>query len=216
MNRRLALAAATAALLFAPHAWSAPSTDVAQMPAGHYAVDKTHASITGKVLHQGFSLYTFRFARFDAGFDFDPAAPDRSALKGVDRHDLVQFGLRQGGRRISGRLPGGRQERNGDFHLDLAGPHGRQGRAERRPDVERRDQAGEAGRSVPRLRRQWRRYSRGLLGDDGDQAFRVRLDQAAADDRRPMSPSPSRSSSRRPDTGSLQRMAPARISPGLF
>jgi polyisoprenoid-binding protein YceI len=81
MNRRLALAAATAALLFAPHAWSAPSTDVAQMPAGHYAVDKTHASITGKVLHQGFSLYTFRFARFDAGFDFDPAAPDKSALK---------------------------------------------------------------------------------------------------------------------------------------
>lgn len=81
MNRRLALAAAAAVLLFAPQAWSAPTTDVAQMPAGHYAVDKTHASITGKVLHQGFSLYTFRFAKFDAEFDFDPASPDKSALK---------------------------------------------------------------------------------------------------------------------------------------
>ena len=77
MNRRLALAAATASLLFAPHAWSAPSTDVAQMPAGHYAVDKTHASITGKVLHQGFSLYTFRFAReaIDGSYDYNPAKP---------------------------------------------------------------------------------------------------------------------------------------------
>jgi polyisoprenoid-binding protein YceI len=82
MKRHLAIAAATAMLLLAStSSWSAPSTDTAQMPAGRYVVDKTHASITGKVLHQGFSLYTFRFGRFDAEFNFDPAAPDKSALK---------------------------------------------------------------------------------------------------------------------------------------
>jgi polyisoprenoid-binding protein YceI len=81
MNRLKALAVA-AALAMAPlTALGAPSTDIAQMPAGHYTVDKTHASITGRVLHQGYSFYTFRFARFDAAFDFDPAAPDKSALK---------------------------------------------------------------------------------------------------------------------------------------
>ena len=48
MTKRLALVAAAATLLFSPlAAWAAPSTDLAQMPAGHYEIDKTHASITG-------------------------------------------------------------------------------------------------------------------------------------------------------------------------
>jgi polyisoprenoid-binding protein YceI len=79
--RTLAVAAALAMTMTPVSLLAAPSTNVAQMPAGHYGVDKTHASITGRVLHQGYSFYTFRFARFDAGFDFDPAAPDKSALK---------------------------------------------------------------------------------------------------------------------------------------
>ncbi|MDB5457945.1 MAG: hypothetical protein JWP92_3530 [Caulobacter sp.] len=81
MNRRLAFVAAAALLLAPLSAWSAPSTDVAAMPAGSYALDKTHASITGRVLHQGYSFYTFRFNKFDADFTYDPAAPEKSALK---------------------------------------------------------------------------------------------------------------------------------------
>ncbi|UAL09505.1 YceI family protein [Caulobacter segnis] len=73
---------AFALLALSPLAASAaPDTDPAKMPAGRYEVDKTHASITGRVLHQGYSFFTFRFARFDAAFDYDPAAPDKSALK---------------------------------------------------------------------------------------------------------------------------------------
>lgn len=80
--KSLLAATAFAVLALCPLAASAaPDTDPAKMPAGHYEVDKTHASITGRVLHQGFSFYTFRFAKFDAAFDYDPAAPDKSVLK---------------------------------------------------------------------------------------------------------------------------------------
>ncbi len=80
--KSLLAATAFAVLALCPLAASAaPDTDPAKMPAGHYEVDKTHASITGRVLHQGFSFFTFRFAKFDAAFDYDPAAPDKSALK---------------------------------------------------------------------------------------------------------------------------------------
>ena len=81
MNRLQALATAAILALTPLAASAAPSTDIAQMPAGHYAVDKTHASITGHVLHQGYSFFTFRFSRFDADFDFNPATPDKTALK---------------------------------------------------------------------------------------------------------------------------------------
>jgi polyisoprenoid-binding protein YceI len=81
MIRRLAFVAAAALLLAPLSAWSAPSTDAATMPAGGYALDKTHASITGRVLHQGYSFYTFRFNKFDADFTYDPAAPEKSPLK---------------------------------------------------------------------------------------------------------------------------------------
>lgn len=81
MNRRalvLALALAAAPLSYAA---AAPNTDPAAMPAGTYVLDKTHASVTGKVQHFGFSAYTFRFNTIDASFTYDPKSPETSKLE---------------------------------------------------------------------------------------------------------------------------------------
>ncbi len=45
---------------------------VAAPPAGHYQLDKSHASLQLRVSHLGFSNYTTRFSRFDAELTFDP------------------------------------------------------------------------------------------------------------------------------------------------
>jgi polyisoprenoid-binding protein YceI len=44
-------------------------------PAGAYAIDKAHTSVTFKVSHLGFSHYTARFSRIDGTLKFDPAHP---------------------------------------------------------------------------------------------------------------------------------------------
>lgn len=44
-------------------------------PAGTYTLDKAHASLTFRVNHLGFSLYTARFSQFDATLKIDPAKP---------------------------------------------------------------------------------------------------------------------------------------------
>jgi len=51
----------------------APTLSVAPPPAGHYQLDKSHASLLLRVSHLGFSTYTTRFSRFDAELTFDPA-----------------------------------------------------------------------------------------------------------------------------------------------
>jgi polyisoprenoid-binding protein YceI len=55
-------------------AFANPSTqDPLKVPAGTYALDKRHASLTVKVVHMGFSHYTMRFDGLDGGFSYDPA-----------------------------------------------------------------------------------------------------------------------------------------------
>ncbi len=49
-------------------------------PAGAYAIDKNHASVTWKVDHFGTSTYVARFDEFDAALTFDPANPAASTL----------------------------------------------------------------------------------------------------------------------------------------
>jgi polyisoprenoid-binding protein YceI len=49
----------------------APATAV-HVPAGAYTLDKTHASLTFRVNHLGFSRYTAQFKQFDAQLQFDP------------------------------------------------------------------------------------------------------------------------------------------------
>jgi polyisoprenoid-binding protein YceI len=83
MYRPLAYAAFAAALLTAPAALAGPgpsSVDPAKMPAGHYVIDKTHAALTAKVKHMGFSNYTLRFTKLDADYHYDPAQPSAAKL----------------------------------------------------------------------------------------------------------------------------------------
>lgn len=64
---------------FAP-ASAQDMTAYKDMPAGVYAVDKTHASLTWKVSHAGLSNYTARFKSFDAEIKFDPKDVTKSTV----------------------------------------------------------------------------------------------------------------------------------------
>lgn len=76
------LAAALALVLMtAPMALAAPSTDPADMPAGTYMVDKTHASLIARVRHMGLSDYTVRFTGFDASYVWDPKSPQTAQVE---------------------------------------------------------------------------------------------------------------------------------------
>lgn len=50
-------------------------------PAGTYALDRAHASLTWRVDHLGLSMYTARFTNFDATIELDPANPTRSSVR---------------------------------------------------------------------------------------------------------------------------------------
>ncbi len=91
---RTLIAAAAAATLLAGAAQAAPSTtDPAKVPAGSYALDKRHASLTVKIVHMGFSHYTLRFNGLDGTFTYDPANWQSTKAtitvdpKSVDTHD---------------------------------------------------------------------------------------------------------------------------------
>jgi polyisoprenoid-binding protein YceI len=55
----------------------------ADVPAGSYILDKSHASLVFRVNHLGFSHYTARFTGFDAKLAFDPANPAASGVEAV-------------------------------------------------------------------------------------------------------------------------------------
>jgi len=77
-----ALAAILAlSLLTAPIAVAAPSLDPADMPAGTWALEKSHASLVARVRHLGLSDYTLRFNSFDASYSYDPKAPEASRVE---------------------------------------------------------------------------------------------------------------------------------------
>ncbi len=83
MARPFVYAALAAALLSASAASAAPgvsSTKPADLPAGHYVLDKTHAAVNAKIKHMGFSNYTLRFTKVDAEFTYDPKAPEAAKI----------------------------------------------------------------------------------------------------------------------------------------
>lgn len=81
MRRFLLATTATALLATSALAQGAPlNTPLAQAPAGAYELEKTHASITFKVLHMGLAYYTMRFNDFDATITLDPKKPEASTL----------------------------------------------------------------------------------------------------------------------------------------
>lgn len=81
MANRFVLAACLALLVTAPATAAVKSTDPADLPAGHYVLDKAHGSLIARISHMGFSHYTVRFNRMDAEFDYDPRSPAASALQ---------------------------------------------------------------------------------------------------------------------------------------
>ena len=81
MRKHLLALGSAALMLTAAAQAQSEMTPPADMPAGEYVLDKSHASLTWKVSHFGLSNYTARFTRFDATLDFDPANPANSALK---------------------------------------------------------------------------------------------------------------------------------------
>ena len=76
--RRLLIALA---VLMAPASTLAASTNIADLPAGHYRLDPKHASLIVKVKHLGTSWYVARFDRFDADFTYDPTHPEATTLQ---------------------------------------------------------------------------------------------------------------------------------------
>jgi polyisoprenoid-binding protein YceI len=80
MTFRFAATAFALALLGAPLPVTAGDSGLASMPAGTYVIDPHHASLIGSVSHFGRSIYVFRFDKFDASYDYDPAAPEAAKL----------------------------------------------------------------------------------------------------------------------------------------
>ena len=80
MSRLMTVASLVLALTTANIAFAAPDNNPATMPAGQYVLEKTHASINAKVMHQGYAFYHFRFDKFDASYDYDPKDPTASKV----------------------------------------------------------------------------------------------------------------------------------------
>lgn len=66
------------ALIATPALAGATDPMAVPAPAGHYTLDKAHASLVLRVSHMGFSNFTARFADFDVSADLDPKHPERS------------------------------------------------------------------------------------------------------------------------------------------
>lgn len=84
-HRMLKQLALTTFLTLAPAAAFAQAnegqpTPISGLPAGAYALDKTHASLTWKVSHMGMSNYTARFTGLDATVNLDPQDVTKSTV----------------------------------------------------------------------------------------------------------------------------------------
>lgn len=66
------------------------AAEMAEMPAGHYVLDKPHASLVFRVSHLGFSHYTAGFTKYDATLEFDPKDLAKTRFDGtVDVRSLT-------------------------------------------------------------------------------------------------------------------------------
>ena len=77
MNRRLI--AGLSALALSACATAGEQT-FAEAASGTYKLEKTHASLTWRISHNGLSNYTARFTEFDATIEFDPDNPAASTV----------------------------------------------------------------------------------------------------------------------------------------
>ncbi len=58
-----------------------PAKPPADLPAGEYKLDKSHADLSFKLSHLGFSWYTARFTDFDVKLNLDPKAPAAASVE---------------------------------------------------------------------------------------------------------------------------------------
>jgi len=56
---------------------------IAEVEAGNYTLDKSHASLIFSVKHMGLAWYTMRFDEFDATINFDSENPENSSVSAV-------------------------------------------------------------------------------------------------------------------------------------
>jgi polyisoprenoid-binding protein YceI len=90
MKTLLTTGAALALAICAVQPAAAATPAAPQPPAGAYAIDKSHTSVTFRVSHLGFSRYTARFANVDGKLKFDPAAPATMSVEAtIDPQSLA-------------------------------------------------------------------------------------------------------------------------------
>lgn len=109
--RRTLVAAAALLALAAPPAlaqMAGPSKNPADSPAGTYKLDNRHASVSAKIIHLGFSNYTFLIRGLDGEITFDPR--NVTASRAVIRIDpmTVDTGLPDFDREIGTSFFGGK------------------------------------------------------------------------------------------------------------
>jgi len=80
MGIRTAALAMALATFTQPAGAATPLANAQALPAGTYALEKSHAKLLWSVDHMGFSDYYGRFDAFDATLTLDPKAPAKSAL----------------------------------------------------------------------------------------------------------------------------------------
>lgn len=80
MTRRRTAVLAALTLVIPVVAPAAASTNISDVPAGRYVIDKRHSSLIARVMHMGVSLYTVRFDTLDATFEYNPAHPETTHL----------------------------------------------------------------------------------------------------------------------------------------
>lgn len=76
--RRFLIATLSAASLVA--CATAGEQTFTEAASGAYKLEKTHASLTWRISHNGLSKYTARFTEFDASIDFNPDDPATSTV----------------------------------------------------------------------------------------------------------------------------------------
>lgn len=95
-RRRLLAALGGLALLAASGAatsvWATPSTDPADMPAGTWANDPAHTSVTARVRHMGVSFYVMRFDDVQTTFTYDPHNPEAAQVQATVQTGSLDVG----------------------------------------------------------------------------------------------------------------------------
>jgi polyisoprenoid-binding protein YceI len=84
---------------------TAPADPVAA-PAGVYVLDRAHTSLAAKVRRLGLSVFTLRFERFDAGYDYDPGRPELSRITVTIDANAVDVGNPRFGAQFARRFLG--------------------------------------------------------------------------------------------------------------